>query len=1109
MRRKFGTNKGITLISLIITILILLILAGITIGMLLGEDGIINQTTNAVYQDTVSSLEDSVRLAMNEARIEEKSGGDQWYEVDAQNVVELLGKYDIEDGEKYIIEKSDEDRTGFIETIKITEKSSGIQVEIVIDEKTGDITRKDREIENVIEYEQDRIKISGEVSPTTPTMGVTITITAESINGIEKIIMPDLLEELNLSNGNNFTTSVFVSKNGNYTFTAIDENGKKESIVVEVRNIETPDVTPGDPIPPENVSGLSNISIELNPTELTNQNVIVTINFDPNKSTSSGIINQYSADGGATWHTSSEASKSIEVVKNTTILGRYYYNQIGYSEVEKEVNNIDREAPEDFSLLAQGTMNEITVFGKTTDVGVAGLATYEYILKDKNGTIIQDWTASNTESYKFENLTQETEYKVSMKAVDNAGNEKEALNKDYIVMTSNVPSANENLEIIPNITTPTPGPIIVIMTTTTEFDIQYKIDDGQWQDYIGSIAVTENCVIYGRLIDKTTNQVGEHKTLNIQNITKGIIYIEGGNIGTDEIYIADPINMYREGNRITFIKPEALMEFLRGKKIEYGTFEEYLELVAEIYGVTVEELVEGELEEEIEYLEGEMYQSGQITESGKDYWKEVILYNDPGVQGNNEYLTGDIKVVMKELDSDIQSIDASEMFAKDSAGGAPREAIVTELISLDLSEFETNKITDMSKMFYGRSELNDIDVSGFDTSNVTNMSNMFAGCYGEDFIDLTGFDTQNVTDMSSMFAGCTYTDIDISGFDTTNVKNMSDMFADCRRISELDFSTMDTSNVTDMSYMFWFADIYEINIDEIETDNVTNMQAMFYNASFEEKINVSEFNTSNVTDMSYMFASCYNLEQINLSNFNTSNVTDMSSMFSGCRELTNLDVSKFDTSNVIDMSSMFSGCRELTNLDLSKFDTSNVADMSGMFSSCNMLNGLEISGFNTSNVTDMSYMFSSCNGLSSLDLSSFNTSNVADMSAMFKYCNGLSSLNLSKFNTSKVINMSYMFEGLEKITELDISNFNVSKVETFGATFAECTNLKKIDLGEFTLNENPEPKFETEKYGNQQPYSIFKGTLITDIYISGQEYEADVRKMPLPSGVTINYGQMP
>ena len=45
MKKKY--NKGITLIALVITIIVLLILAGITIATLTGENGILTRATKA------------------------------------------------------------------------------------------------------------------------------------------------------------------------------------------------------------------------------------------------------------------------------------------------------------------------------------------------------------------------------------------------------------------------------------------------------------------------------------------------------------------------------------------------------------------------------------------------------------------------------------------------------------------------------------------------------------------------------------------------------------------------------------------------------------------------------------------------------------------------------------------------------------------------------------------------------------------------------------------------------------------------------------------------------------------------------------------------------
>ena len=45
---KMKSNKAITLVALIITIIVLLILAGVTLNMVLGENGLINKAQSSV-----------------------------------------------------------------------------------------------------------------------------------------------------------------------------------------------------------------------------------------------------------------------------------------------------------------------------------------------------------------------------------------------------------------------------------------------------------------------------------------------------------------------------------------------------------------------------------------------------------------------------------------------------------------------------------------------------------------------------------------------------------------------------------------------------------------------------------------------------------------------------------------------------------------------------------------------------------------------------------------------------------------------------------------------------------------------------------------------------
>lgn len=60
-------NKGVTLVALVITIIVLLILAGVTLSMVMGNGGIFTKANNASEQTNVASAKDAVRLATLEA----------------------------------------------------------------------------------------------------------------------------------------------------------------------------------------------------------------------------------------------------------------------------------------------------------------------------------------------------------------------------------------------------------------------------------------------------------------------------------------------------------------------------------------------------------------------------------------------------------------------------------------------------------------------------------------------------------------------------------------------------------------------------------------------------------------------------------------------------------------------------------------------------------------------------------------------------------------------------------------------------------------------------------------------------------------------------------
>ena len=59
-------NKGITLIALVVTIIVLLILAGVSIAMLTGDNGILGRAKEASTQTAVTNARDEISMKVSE-----------------------------------------------------------------------------------------------------------------------------------------------------------------------------------------------------------------------------------------------------------------------------------------------------------------------------------------------------------------------------------------------------------------------------------------------------------------------------------------------------------------------------------------------------------------------------------------------------------------------------------------------------------------------------------------------------------------------------------------------------------------------------------------------------------------------------------------------------------------------------------------------------------------------------------------------------------------------------------------------------------------------------------------------------------------------------------
>ena len=96
IKRKSDSNKGITLIALIITIIVLLILAGISISALIGDNGVLKQAQGASKKTDVARFEEDAGLVYSDiyaTEIQKK----EFNRVKKEEVLEKLkNEYDYE-----------------------------------------------------------------------------------------------------------------------------------------------------------------------------------------------------------------------------------------------------------------------------------------------------------------------------------------------------------------------------------------------------------------------------------------------------------------------------------------------------------------------------------------------------------------------------------------------------------------------------------------------------------------------------------------------------------------------------------------------------------------------------------------------------------------------------------------------------------------------------------------------------------------------------------------------------------------------------------------------------------------------------------------------------
>jgi len=199
-----------------------------------------------------------------------------------------------------------------------------------------------------------------------------------------------------------------------------------------------------------------------------------------------------------------------------------------------------------------------------------------------------------------------------------------------------------------------------------------------------------------------------------------------------------------------------------------------------------------------------------------------------------------------------------------------------------------NKITSCQNMFRELSNIIEIDLLNFDFSEVNSMCRMFYKCSQLEKINFGNINTSSVIDMQYLFSYCSkINSIDLSNFNTSRVKIMDEMFRNCSNLTYLDLSNFDTSQVTTMYGMFW---------------SCSNLKYL----------DLSNFDTSNLyQSISHMFKECSSLIYLNLISFKIGKILNTNDPFGRGSPTTKYCTNDEKIKNLLQSYNKFSNCSDI------------------------------------------------------------------------------------------------------------------------------------------------------------------------------------------------------
>ena len=127
-----------------------------------------------------------------------------------------------------------------------------------------------------------------------------------------------------------------------------------------------------------------------------------------------------------------------------------------------------------------------------------------------------------------------------------------------------------------------------------------------------------------------------------------------------------------------------------------------------------------------------------------------------------------------------------------------------KLIEVDLSKFDSSKVSTMDRMFKDFVSLSYLNISNLITTQLTIVPHMFENCISFSSLDLSNFDMTRVTIIDSMFKGCSnLVFLNLSNVNAIDLDISDGMLSGYSKLSSLDLSSFGISGISQIFRMFY------------------------------------------------------------------------------------------------------------------------------------------------------------------------------------------------------------------------------------------------------------------------------------------------------------------